>query len=222
MMRSRVERRVIDCISIILEHVSSMKEEVKPQGDTQINARIAARVRKLRSALGLSLEALSKKCGVSRSMISLVERGESSPTAIVLQKIASGIGVPLAELFDDSAEPASPLSRPEGRTTWRDPESGYIRRNISPANFPSPIHIVEVMLPAGARVAYESAPGQGDMYQQVWVQQGQVEVSVGETIHRLAADDCVAMRLGVPTAFANRTRRPASYIVVIAHSFGRS
>jgi transcriptional regulator with XRE-family HTH domain len=155
-------------------------------------------------------------------MISLVERGESSPTAVVLQKIASGIGVPLAKLFDDPAEPATPLSRRTDRTTWRDPESGYVRRNISPASFPSPIRIVEVMLPAGTRVAYESAPGQSDMHQQVWVRQGRVEVSVGETIHHLAADDCLAMRLGKPIAFANRTRKPARYIVVISPAFGRS
>lgn len=208
---------VVD-VSIIVEYTSIMKDDVKRGTDGQINAQIAARVRELRSALGLSLEALSAKCGVSRSMISLVERGESSPTAMVLQKIASGIGVPLARLFDDPAELASPLSQREGRTIWRDPESGYVRRNISPANFPSPIHIVEVMLPAGTRVAYDSAPGQSDMHQQVWVRQGHVEVSVGETTHHLSEDDCLAMPLGQPTAFANRTRKPARYIVVIAHA----
>ena len=51
-----------------------------------INARIAARVRALRAARGLSLEALAQACGVSRSMISLIERGESSPTAVLLEK----------------------------------------------------------------------------------------------------------------------------------------
>lgn len=60
-----------------------------------INARIA-----LRAELGSSLEALAVKCGVSRSMLSLVERGESSPTAVVLEKIATGLGVTLAALFD--------------------------------------------------------------------------------------------------------------------------
>lgn len=197
-----------------------MKDAVKLGENAPINARIAARVRELRSDLGLSLEALSDRSAVSRSMISLVERAESSPTAVVLQKIASGLGVPLAELFANSAEPASPRSRREDRRTWRDPETGYIRRNISPANFPSPMHIVEVTLPAGVRVAYDSAPGQSDMHQQVWVQQGRVEVSVGGKTHHLAADDCLAMRLGQPIAFANRTRRVARYIVVIARALG--
>ncbi|HUL05742.1 MAG TPA: helix-turn-helix transcriptional regulator, partial [Candidatus Acidoferrum sp.] len=54
-----------------------------------INARIAGRVRALRADRGLSLDALAAKSAVSRSMISLVERGESSPTAVVLEKIAT-------------------------------------------------------------------------------------------------------------------------------------
>ena len=110
-----------------------------------INARIAGRVRTLRADLGMTLDALAAKCQVSRSMLSLVERGESSPTAVVLDKIANGLGVPLATLFDDASAAPNPVSRPEDRTPWRDPQSGYVRRNISPANYPSPIQIVEVM-----------------------------------------------------------------------------
>jgi transcriptional regulator with XRE-family HTH domain len=49
------------------------------------NQRIAERVRGLRAAQGLSLDALAAKSGVSRSMISLIERAESSPTAVVLE-----------------------------------------------------------------------------------------------------------------------------------------
>ena len=120
------------------------------QGAGNINGRIARRVRSLRAELGLTLDALAAKSDVSRSMISLVERGESSPTAAVLEKIASGLGVSLAALFDDASAPVNPVSRRADRTAWRDPQSGYIRRNISPANFPSPIQIVEVVLPAGA------------------------------------------------------------------------
>jgi transcriptional regulator with XRE-family HTH domain len=169
----------------------------------------------------MSLEELSERCAVSRSMISLIERGESSPTAVVLEKLAAGLGVPLAALFDDPALPASPVSRGNERTTWRDPESGYLRRNISPANFPSSIHLVEVTLPPGARVAYESA-SLDDIDQQVWVREGRIEITVGERVHRLAEDDCLAMRLGLPIAFANRTRRPARYIVAIASEYPRS
>ena len=183
---------------------------------TDINARIAGRVRALRADLGLTLDALAAKSDVSRSMLSLVERGESSPTAVVLEKIASGLGVSLATLFDDTSAAASPVSRPDERTRWRDPQSGYVRRNISPASFPSPIQIVEIVLPPGARVAYETGARDVSMHQQIWVQEGTIEVTLGSVTHRLADDDCLAMRLDAPTTFRNRTRKPARYIVVIA------
>jgi transcriptional regulator with XRE-family HTH domain len=180
-----------------------------------VNARIARQLRALRAARGLTLDALAAASGVSRSMISLVERGESSPTAVVLEKIAAGLGLSLAGLFDDVAAPPTPISRAADRTSWRDPGSGYVRRNISPAGFPSPIRIVEVVLPAGARVAYETGARDLRIHQQIWVLEGSVEVTLGRVTYRLAADDCLAMQLDEPTAFRNRTRRAARYIVVI-------
>ena len=65
--------------------VSIMKES-----ESDLDQRIAERVRELRAAQALSLDALAAKTGVSRSMISLIERGESSPTAVVLEKLAAG------------------------------------------------------------------------------------------------------------------------------------
>jgi transcriptional regulator with XRE-family HTH domain len=181
-----------------------------------INAHIARRVSDLRSRLGISLDSLAARCAVSRSMLSLVERGESSATAVVLEKIATGLGVSLATLFEDSRVPASPVAHRADRLSWRDPQSGYVRRNVSPAGFPSPIQIVDVLLPAGANVAYETGLREWSMHQQIWVQEGSIEVTVGSTTHRLFADDCLAMQLNEPVAFRNRTRRVAKYIVIIA------
>ena len=187
-----------------------------------INSRIAGCVRALRTDLGMTLDALAAKCDVSRSMISLVERGESSPTAVVLEKIATGLRVPLATLFDDSSAPVSPLSRREDRTPWRDPQSGYVRRNISPARVASPIQIVEIVLPAGARVAYETGARDVSIHQQIWVQEGTIEVTLGSVTYRLAEDDCLAMQLNEPTAYRNRTRKAARYIVIIATERART
>ncbi|MGE0120419.1 MAG: helix-turn-helix domain-containing protein [Dongiaceae bacterium] len=193
-----------------------MQDKAAIAGTSDVNARIAARVRALRAERGMSLDALAARCAVSRSMISLIERGESSPTAVVLEKIATGLGVALATLFDDAGAPADPVSRRADRTPWRDPQSGYVRRNISPAAFPSPIRIVEVVLPAGARVAYETGARDVNIHQQIWIRSGSIEVTAGGVTHRLGEDDCLAMRLDAPTAFRNRTRKPARYIVVAA------
>jgi len=199
-----------------------MQDEAVAPLPEAINLRIASRVRALRAELGMTLDALAAKCAVSRSMISLVERGESSPTAVVLDKIATGLGVPLATLFDDLSKAANPVSHRDDRTSWRDPKSGYVRRNISPANFPSPLQIVEVVLPAGASVAFETGAHDVSIHQQIWVQQGSIEVTLGSTTHRLAQDDCLAMQLNQPMNFRNRTRNSARYIVVIASERARA
>src|SRR5258707_13993545 len=142
-----------------------MVDSTSSMGDTasDLNQRIAERVRELRAAQGLSLDALASKSSVSRSMISLIERGESSPTAVVLEKLAAGLGVMLAALFDAPAAeaqgPSGPVARRDDQPQWRDPASGYLRRNVSPPGVPQPMQIVEVHFPAGERVAFETGGG---------------------------------------------------------------
>jgi transcriptional regulator with XRE-family HTH domain len=185
-----------------------------------LNARIADRVRELRAARGLSLDALATRSGVSRSMISVIERGESSPTAVVLEKLSVGLGVPLATLFDapasDDALPAGPVARRVDQPTWRDPASGYVRRNVSPSAVGQPFQIVEVEFPPKARVAFETGPRDVRVDQQVWVLEGCIDVTWGDERFRLRDGDCLAMQLDRPIMFHNATRKPARYAVVLA------
>jgi transcriptional regulator with XRE-family HTH domain len=192
-----------------------MKESAPPD----INQRIAARVRELRAARGLSLEALAQRSGVSRSMISLIERGESSATAVVLEKLSASLGVALAGLFEDPQPDASPLARRATQPQWRDPASGYVRRNLSPAGHPSPLQLVEVEFPPGAKVAYETGARDVPVFQQVWVLEGGIEINVGAESHRLEAGDCIAMQLDRPIGFRNPGRKPARYLVALASEF---
>jgi transcriptional regulator with XRE-family HTH domain len=189
------------------------------EATVDVNLRIARRVRELRAASSLSLDALAMKSGVSRSMISLVERGESSPTAVVLEKLASGLGVTLASLFNagDAIEAnTGPISRRADQPEWRDPASGYMRRNISPSGMPQPLQIVEVHFPPGGRVAFENAGRDTRIHQQVWVLEGTMEIAVGAERYRLDEGDCLAIELDKPTMFHNPTWKVARYAVVIA------
>jgi len=180
-----------------------------------INARIARRVAETRAARGLSLAALAERSGVGRSTISLIERGESSATATVLDKLSAALGITVAALFDAPSEEApSPLSRFDEQPVWTDPGSGYVRRNLSPA-LPSPIQLVEVVFPPGQRVAYDTGARETDVSQQVWLIEGTMAVTVGDTSWRLAAGDCLAMRLDRPIAFHNPGTAPARYLVAL-------
>ena len=187
-----------------------------------LNQRIAARVGALRATQSLSLDALAGKTGVSRSMISLIERGESSPTAVVLEKLAAGLGVTLASLFEAPATApnlrtaGSPVARRRDQPQWQDPASGYRRRNVSPPHVPQPMQIVEVEFPPKARVAFETGARDVRIQQQIWVLEGTIDITVGDERHRLRDGDCFAMQLDRPTMFHNPTRKPARYAVVMA------
>jgi transcriptional regulator with XRE-family HTH domain len=187
--------------------------------NSSINERVAAQVHGLRSRLGLSLESLAHSCGVSRSMISLIERGEASSTAAVLERLATGLGVPLAQLFDAPGERASsptPIARRKEQPEWRDPVSGYVRRNVSPVHMPGSFRIVEVEFPAGSHVAFETTVHEPALLQQIWVLAGSIQVSVGAQTHQLERGDCLAMQLDQLIVFANPGKKPARYAVVIA------
>jgi transcriptional regulator with XRE-family HTH domain len=187
---------------------------------SDLSYQIAERVRKLRVAQALSLEALADKSGVSRSMISLIERGESSPTAVVLEKLATALSVTLHSIFvapADAAEPPrGPLARRADQPQWQDAASGYLRRNVSPSDALQPMQIVEVHFPPGGRVAFENGAIHSGVYQQLWLLEGAIDVTLGGVRHRLHEGDCLAMQLDRPTMFHNPTRKPARYALVIA------
>ena len=67
----------------------------------RIKRRLGARVRKLRKALGLSQEALALSCGLDRSYVGAIERGESNVSLINIHRLADGLKVRTAELFVD-------------------------------------------------------------------------------------------------------------------------
>jgi transcriptional regulator with XRE-family HTH domain len=182
-----------------------------------LNTHLATRLRDLRTESGMTMDGLAERTGVSRSMISLIERGESSPTAAVLDRLAAGLGVTLASLFTEKDnQGASPLARRADQRVWRDPDSGYMRRNLSPPGFPSPVELVEVVLPPGTRVAYDTGQRASPVHQQIWIIEGEISLTLGEETHHLATGDCLSMRLDRPTVFRNRADQPARYVVALA------
>ncbi len=186
-----------------------------------INQLIARRVRELRDRAGYSLDALAERSKVSRSTISLIERAQSSPTAVVLERLATALGAPLASLFEAGADiaPASPLARAAEQVLWRDPASGYVRRHLSPA-VASPLQLVEVRFPAGERVAYDTGAREAEIHQQIWMLEGEMEITSGDARWRLAPGDCLAMQLDRPTLFRNPTRKAARYLVALSSLAG--
>ncbi|OTU41005.1 transcriptional regulator [Acinetobacter pittii] len=184
-----------------------------------INIRIAQQVRELRLLRGYTLDVLASRCQVSRSAISLIERGEASPTAVVLEKLANGLGVPLTQLFAISQNNQSPqpIVRRIQQSEWKDPETGYIRRQVSPPNWKSPFQIVEIEFPAQSRVTYETSANSKVVLQQIWVIEGQIDIQLGENFYALQEGDCLAMQLDQPIIYSNPSSKAARYVLVVCN-----
>src|SRR4051794_813156 len=147
---------------------------------------IGGRVGAQRAALGLSLDATAARTGVSRAMISRIERGEVHASAVVLDRLCAGLGISLSALFAREAVAAPPLLRHAEQPVWQDPATGYVRRDVAPMGTGSPVRIVEIAFPAGAEVAFDRNPRRV-IDQHLWLLEGEVEVAAAGAVHRLAA-----------------------------------
>ncbi|EJK85709.1 putative transcriptional regulator [Rhizobium sp. AP16] len=183
--------------------------------DDDLEIAIGARIKQLRIARGMTLDELANASAVSRAMISRIERAEASPTASLLARLCAALGLSLSSFFAEEEEDVSPLARSDAQPIWRDPETGYVRRAVSPAGTQSPVDLVEVTFPAGARVSFPPNAASRGMSQHVWLFEGEMEITVGEAVHRLMPGDCLFMGIGDGHVFHNPGDEPARYCVVL-------
>ena len=197
--------------SIIRDEYSLiMENETDP-----LESAIGERLRLLRVARGQTLDDLAGASGVSRAMISRIERGEASPTAQLLSRLCAALDLTLSAFFAFSEGEGDPLSRREAQTVWRDPETGYQRRAVSAPNTAARVEVIDVEFPAGARIAYPPETAKAGMTQHVWLFSGALRMTVGETVHDLRPGDCLYMSLTEGHVFENPGKTPAHYAVVL-------
>jgi transcriptional regulator with XRE-family HTH domain len=179
---------------------------------------IAARMKSLRLAQAMTLDDLATRAGVSRAMISRIERGEASPTAQLLARLCSALGTTLSRFFATEEDAGRPLSRRAEQRIWRDPETGYLRRSVSPDGMGSQVDIVEVEFPPGARVVFEQQQFDAGLTQHLWLFEGKLTMTAGAETHVLEAGDCLFMRLAEAHIFHNPHGKPARYAIILNRS----
>ncbi|WP_439625829.1 helix-turn-helix domain-containing protein [Shinella sp.] len=187
-----------------------MENEIDP-----LESAIGERLRLLRTARNQTLDDLASASGVSRAMISRIERGEASPTAQLLSRLCAALGLTLSAFFAFSQGDGEPLSRREKQTVWRDPETGYQRRAVSAPNTASRVEVIDVEFPAGARIAYPPETAKAGMTQHVWLFSGALRMTIAGTVHDLAPGDCLYMSITEGHVFENPGTEPAHYAVVL-------
>ena len=180
-----------------------------------LESAIGERVRLLRVARGQTLDDLAAASGVSRAMISRIERGEASPTAQLLSRLCAALDLTLSAFFAFSEAAGDPLSRREDQVVWRDPETGYQRRAVSAPNTASRVEVIDVTFPPGARIAYPPETAKAGMTQHVWLFSGRLRMTLREAVHDLHPGDCLYMSITEGHVFENPGDEPAHYAVVL-------
>jgi transcriptional regulator with XRE-family HTH domain len=181
--------------------------------EDRADAILAQRIRAEREARGWSLAGLAGRAGVSKAMLSKVERAEASPTAATLSRIATAYGLTMAALFESPKGSAPRLMRAKDQPLWRDPKTSYLRRQVflSPQN---PLELVEIELPPGQEVGFP-ASAYHLIHQVVWVLSNRLTILEGTTRHELAAGDRVEFDVPSDVVFRNEGGHACRYAVAI-------
>ncbi|WP_336797527.1 XRE family transcriptional regulator [Erwinia aphidicola] len=184
---------------------------------TPTEQRLAQRLADLRDENGWSLEVLSDLTGISRASLSRIERAESSPTAALLNRLCSAYGLTMSRLLSEVEQGGVQLLRPEQQSLWRDAESGYQRRSVSPPAQAFHAELVEAHLEAGARIDYDIPPVAG-LEQHIWMLDGVLELRMNDRQWRLEKGDCLRFHLFGQTSFHAPETSGAHYALVVARS----
>ena len=173
------------------------------QGDSAETApHFARRVKQLRVERGWSLEALERASGVSRSMLSQIERARANPTLAVTFRIARAFGMPIGELVETPGATSSiSVIRADDHAYHYRSDKNCVIRTLSPLHLEKDVEFYEVQLKEGG--ALRSAAHFEGTREFLTVQKGRVRVESAHDHEELNVSDSVSYRADVPHAIIN-------------------
>jgi transcriptional regulator with XRE-family HTH domain len=154
---------------------------------TDIHDRLAASLREARKARGLSLDAVAKLSGVSRSMVSQIERGESSPTVATLWNLTQALQVDFAGLLEGRAQPGIEVVRAVQAPVIGGRGQGLTIRILSSADAVGEHEVYDLRFLAGGRL--QSEPHSPGCREHLTVIEGSIRVQSGDEEQVLGPDD---------------------------------
>ena len=178
---------------------------------------VCERIRQLRKRHSWTLQQLASTSGVSRSMLSQVERGSANPTLSVAFRIAQAFGISLADLVDGATaeQGMDVIRKTEEQFVFRDDDNCKIR-TLSPLNLEKDVEFYEVTLHPQGRL--ESAAHFQGTREFLTVQSGSIEVQSGEVSVVLKKGDSVQYAADVDHSINNIGKRDAVIFLVDIYS----
>jgi transcriptional regulator with XRE-family HTH domain len=190
----------------------SLRDMPIPPGDAsgaaELTARVAANLREQRRRRDMSLDQLAQRTGVSRAGLSQIETCKTNPSIGVLWKIASGLGIPFAELIGDGQQAVSVLRRADVQVL-RSTDRKFESRPLMPAGGVHQLEVYELRL--AARSHHESEPHGAGTRELVIVLQGVLRMVVGDRSEELAAGDSMLFNANSPHVYENPGNSEARY-----------
>jgi transcriptional regulator with XRE-family HTH domain len=189
---------------------------------TRDGTTIGSRIRALREAMDLSLRDLAERSGVSAPMLSQVERGETSPTLVIAERIASGLDLTLSQLLRlDEGEHVIVIRRGERRSRSR---RGHRTEELTP---PLPGQRADVSLHVLDPGASTGRPGDPALHEPgaretAVALTGSVALLIDDERHDLEEGDSVTFDADLPHHFSNESDEPAEFLAVVAAGLRRS
>ncbi len=183
-------------------------------GAADLARRVAENLKDQRKRRELSLDQMARMTGVSRAALSQIETRKTNPTIGVLWKIASGLGIPFADLIGESSLAVSLLRREDTQLLRSVDRKFESRPLVPPAGIPQ-IEMYELTLAARARHMSEPhGPGTREL---VVVLSGALKMTVGEQTEDLAAGDSIVFNADVKHVYENPGSAEARYHDVIIY-----
>ncbi|MEM1288287.1 MAG: helix-turn-helix domain-containing protein [Pseudomonadota bacterium] len=175
---------------------------------------IARRILLERKTRKWSMSDLAGRSGVSKAAISKIERGEMSPTASVLVRLADAFGLTLAGLLIRAEHHDEAVQRAADQPLWEDPDSHYVRRQLF-RSADNPIELARISLPAGAEVTLPMG-GFDPVKEIVHVLEGTLNITDSGQTHTLGDGDSYGLSKTDAVTFANRGSQPCLYLIALA------
>ncbi|MCJ2070623.1 XRE family transcriptional regulator [Methylobacterium sp. J-030] len=187
--------------------------QIEAEARSQIQV-LAEELRRRRKERDLSLEALAALSGVSRSMISKIERGEAVPSTAVLSRLAEALGVTFSRLMAPATELEVLLIPASRQPVLRDEASGFLRRCLSPVLPGRGIDWVLNTLPPGATTGEFVAHRRG-VSEYIFVLKGRLRATIGDRAVVVEEGDSLYFEADAGHAFTNLGGEACQYFLVI-------
>ena len=175
------------------------------------SGRVGERVRGLRRGRGWTLEVLAERSGVSRAMISKLERGEKNPTLVIAAKVAKGLEVSLTQLVGIEERREVVVVPRDRRAVMRDPETGFERQLLSGGRG---LEFTRNVVPEGASSG-EFPPHRRGVEEYLLVEKGRLRAILGGEEYVLDEGDSAYFEAHVTHRFDNVGEGECSYYLVV-------